>query len=39
MSKKIKVAGKEYDSRSVVMQPEKLNLPNHPRVSAVATPK
>lgn len=38
MSKKIQVAGSEYDSRSVVEAPEKLHLPNHPKVYAFAIP-
>ncbi len=38
MSKKIKVAGKEYDSRTIVEKPEALKLPNHPKVKAIAVP-
>lgn len=39
MSKKIEVAGKSYDSRSVILQSEKLKIPNHPKVNALAIPK
>lgn len=39
MSKKIEVAGKTYDSRSVILQSEKLKIPNHPKVNALAIPK
>lgn len=39
MSKKVEVAGNSYDSRTVVTDVERLNLPNHPRVNAVAYPK
>ena len=39
MSKQIVVAGKKYDSRTVVSATEKLKLPNHPKVSAIAMPK
>lgn len=39
MSKKILVAGQEYNSRTVVTDIEKLNLPNHPRVNAIVYPK
>lgn len=38
MSKKIKVGGQEYDSRSVVDKAEILKLPNHPKVNAVVIP-
>lgn len=39
MSKKIEIAGKSYDSRSVILQSEKLKIPNHPKVNALAIPK
>lgn len=39
MSKKVTVAGKDYDSRTIVTIPEKLKLPNHPRVNALAIPR
>ena len=38
MSKKIIVAGQQYDSRTIVEQTEKLKLPNHPKVNALAIP-
>ena len=38
MSKKVTVAGQTYDSRTVVSQLEKLHLPNHPKVNAIAIP-
>lgn len=38
MSKKVEVAGQLYDSRSVVESPERLHVPNHPRVYAFAIP-
>jgi len=39
MSKKVTVAGTQYDSRTVVSQTERLNLPNHPKVNALAIPQ
>ena len=39
MSKKIQVAGETYDSRSVILKSEKLKIPNHPKVNALAIPK
>lgn len=39
MSKKIEVAGKSYDSRSVILESEKLKIPNHPKINALAIPK
>ena len=39
MSKKIEVAGNSYDSRSVILQTEKLKIPNHPKINALAIPK
>lgn len=39
MSKKIEVAGKSYDSRSVIIESEKLKIPNHPKINALAIPK
>lgn len=38
MSKQIKIGKETYDSRSVILSPERLKLPNHPRVSATAIP-
>lgn len=38
MSKKVEVAGQLYDSRSVVESPERLHVPNHPKVYAFAIP-
>lgn len=38
MSKKVRVAGQEYDSRTIVAEPEKLKIPNHPTVIAMAVP-
>ncbi len=39
MSKRISVAGKEYDSRSIITTAERLHLPNHPKVNAIVIPK
>lgn len=38
MSKRVIVAGQSYDSRTVVTKVEKLKLPNHPKVNALAVP-
>jgi len=38
MSKKVEVAGQVYDSRTIVEGVERLKLPNHPKVNAIAIP-
>jgi hypothetical protein len=39
MSKKVEVAGQIYDSRTVINETERLHLPNHPKVNAIAIPQ